>query len=193
MDTILNAEKRKLVEDHLYLVSAILRTAIRSNESIPDLSYDDLYQTGCLALCHAAIQYDESRGASFATFATKVMKNALISCCRQAAHRREKLEYLDAPLQDGENLTYTDLLADEKAAFSTNTDTEILDLLACAEKRCSGVTEKGIISLKLRCMGYTNPEIAAIYSTRSNHVAAWISKATHFLREDKEFLYHLSA
>lgn len=193
MDTILNAEKRKLVEDHLYLISAILRTAIRPNESIPDLSYDDLYQTGCLALCHAASRYDKDRGASFATFATKVVKNALISCCRQAAYRQEKLEYLDAPLQDGENLTYADLLADEKAAFTTNTDTEILDLLTCAEKRSSGVTGKGIISLKLRCMGYTNPDIAAIYGTRSNHVAAWISKAARFLREDKDFLYRLSA
>lgn len=54
MNAIMNEEKRKLVEAHIWLVRSVILSSIRPNEGIPEMGYDDLYQTGCEALCHAA-------------------------------------------------------------------------------------------------------------------------------------------
>lgn len=193
MNAIMNEEKRKLVEAHIWLVRSVILSSIRPNEGIPEMGYDDLYQTGCEALCHAALCYDESRGASFATFATKVVKNALISHCRRVTREREGLEYLESPISAGSTLTHADLLEDEKAAFAEDNDWEICRILRDAEAKSSGVTRKGIVSLRLRCLGYTNADISKVCGVRSNHVAAWISKASKALRADQDFLQRLSA
>lgn len=193
MNAIMNDEKRKLVEEHAWLVRIVILSSIRPNESVPGLEHDDLYQTGCEALCHAALCYDESRGASFATFATKFVKNALISHCRRVMREREGLECLDAPLSADSPLTRADLLEDKKAGFADDNDWEICRLLRDAETKSSGVTRKGIVSLRLRCLGYSNADISKVCGARSNHVAAWISKASKYLRADQEFLQRLSA
>lgn len=54
-----------------------------------------------------------------------------------------------------------------------------------AGERCSGTTRKGIEALALKCRGHTGVEIAARYGVAPNHVAAWISKATKMLREER--------
>ena len=72
------------MEDHLYLVRNIVLSTMCINEAIQGLGYDDLYQTGCEALCYAAMRYRKDRGASFATFADVVIKNKLISHCRKS-------------------------------------------------------------------------------------------------------------
>lgn len=73
--SVMNEQEKKLVEDHLYLVKNIVRATMSINESIQGLGYDDLFQTGCEALCHAALHYRADRGATFATFADVVIKN----------------------------------------------------------------------------------------------------------------------
>ena len=37
----------------------------------------------------------------------------------------------------------------------------------------------------MKCRGHTGVEIAARYGVRPNHVAAWISRATKMLREER--------
>lgn len=46
---------------------------------LPDGEFDDLCQEGRMALYRAAISYDKSKGASFSTFASVCMTNAMIS------------------------------------------------------------------------------------------------------------------
>ena len=45
------------VEDYLYLVSTVIFLYITPHTDITGMEYDDLYQTGCLALCDAAASY----------------------------------------------------------------------------------------------------------------------------------------
>ena len=43
MNYCLNAEQQELVEQHLDLVSIIIRKYIRTNEQVRGLEYEDLY------------------------------------------------------------------------------------------------------------------------------------------------------
>lgn len=180
--SLMNAQEQSLVETHLYLVRNIVLGTMSINESIQGLGYDDLYQTGCEALCYAALRFQTDRGASFATFAEIVIKNQLISHCRKFIRLQTPLSYLDAPLADDSELTFADTLPDtNEHAIS---DFETIYLLTETGKNYKGISQKGMEALKLKCMGHTGVEIAAYYGVKPNHIAAWISRAVSKLRTD---------
>ena len=172
----------KLVEEHLYLVRNIVLGCMTLNESIQGLGYDDLYQTGCEALCHAAQNYREDGGAAFATFANTAVRNYLLSHCRRVMRIQKPLKYLEEPVEDGSRLTYADSLADE--GWHALSDADIFLILSDAESRYSGICRKGIKALQMKCMGHTRKEIAACYGVKPNHVSAWISRAASRLRAE---------
>lgn len=190
---VLSCTEQKLVEEHLYLIRPLILNLIHQNEDVQGLGYDDLYQTACEALCHAALKYQDCRGASFATFARIVIRNYLLSHCRSITRIQKPLEYLDAPAQPDSTFTYAEVIADSTQILPENTDTELLELLRDTELQYSGSTQKGIHALYCKCLGHTNVEIAAHYQVRSNLVAAWISKAAKKLRQDKRFICLLKA
>lgn len=188
---VLSRTEQKLVEEHLYLIRPLVLNVVHLNENVQGLGYDDLYQTACEALCHAAMKYQDSRGASFPTFASIVICNTLLSHCRSISRIQTHLEYLDAPAASDSTLTYTEILADETQPMPDGTDSEALGLLKDARLRYSGSARKGIEALYLKCLGHTNMEIAENCGVRPNLVAAWISKAAGKLRKDKRFIYLL--
>jgi RNA polymerase sigma factor (sigma-70 family) len=178
--TIMNIHEKQLVETHLYMVRSIVLGTMSINESIQGLGYDDLYQVGCEALCHAAMHYRDGYGASFATFADTVIKNRLISHCRKMTRIQSHLRYLDMPLSDDLCTIFSNTL--QKEDGNAMSDVETLYLLSEAEKHYSGISQKGIKALKLKCMGHSNIEIADYYGVKPNHIAAWISRAVSKLR-----------
>jgi len=183
--TIMNAHQKKLVEDHLYLVKNIVLSSMNINESVQGLGYDDLYQTGCEALCNATLHYRADRGAAFATFADTVIRNQLLSHCRKAAKDQKPILYLEAPTADNNELTFADTLpCKTDHALS---DLETISLLSDMAKHYSGISKKGMEALTLKCMGHTNPEIAAYYGVKPNYIAAWISRAIKKLHNDSYF------
>lgn len=183
--SVLNTQEKQLVEDHLYLVKKIVSATMAVNESIQGLGYDDLFQTGCEALCYAATHYSKDRGATFVTFADVVIKNRLISHCRKVTRLQAPINYLDAPLADDPKLTYADVLPN--ANDHSLSDFEIFYLLTEAEQHYSGISRKGIEALKLKYKGHTGIEIARYYGVKPNHIAAWISRAITKLRTDNFF------
>lgn len=180
--SVMNMQEKKLVEDHLYLVKNIVLATISVNESVQGLGYDDLFQTGCEALCDAARHYRKDRGAAFATFANTVIRNHLISHCRKVVRLQASTRYLDAPMGENEELNYADILPD--TGNHAISDFETFYLLTEAEKCYSGISQKGIEALKLKCMGHTGVEIARYFGVKPNHIAAWISRAVNKLRAD---------
>ena len=54
----LTPDQKKLAENHLSIVHWIIRENISVNDSIYGFEYDDLYQEGCIWLCHAAASYN---------------------------------------------------------------------------------------------------------------------------------------
>ena len=103
-------QEKIMVIDNLDLVRNTIVGVISRNESIQGMGYDDLFQTGCEALCHAAINYQAKRGASFRTFASLVIRNRLLSHCRVVNRLQAPLEYLEEPLHDAEGATLGDTL-----------------------------------------------------------------------------------
>lgn len=191
MSVVMNEQERKLVEEHLYLVKNIVLATMSINESVQGLGYDDLFQTGCEALCHAALHYKADRGAAFATFADVVIKNKLLSHCRKITRLQTTMLYLDAPSPEYPELTLGDTLPEKND--HTLSDFETLYLLTQAGEHYHGVTQKGMNALKLKCRGHTNVEIARYYGVKPNHVAAWLSRAVSKLRADGFYLQHEGA
>jgi RNA polymerase primary sigma factor len=68
----MEAKIAALVQDHLYIASYMARK-IKNNA----LTYEDLYQEGCIGLIKAAEKFDDSRGVKFSTYANWWVKQAI--------------------------------------------------------------------------------------------------------------------
>jgi len=182
----LSPEQQALVESHLSIVQWVIRDSIYVNEAVYGFEYDDLYQEGCILLCLAAASYNPCL-AQFPTYAKKVVRNGLVSYCRQT-HGRQKhftsLEFNEhgEPAMNRQTLNHPD-----DSALLTDT-METLELLHSASKDYQGVTKLGIEALKMKVQGYGISEIAALYRAPPSHVGAWISRASQKLRKNPAFL-----
>ena len=185
-DTRLTEAQQELVENNLSLVYWVIMESIHVNETIYGFGYEDLYQEGCIWLCHAATTYNPARSL-FPTYARKIVRNGLLSYCRQMCFRQRRFTYLTVGLH-GELLADGELVMPSDNFHVQINMIETLDLLACAEKKYQGVTRLGIEALKLKLKGMSVSEIAGLYHVPPPHVGAWISRATQKLRRDTPFL-----
>lgn len=185
----LNAEQQKMVEQHLDLVSIIIRKYISVNEQVRGLEYDDLYQYGCLALCKAAYLYDGR--VKFETFAGTVIRNALLDECRKAmANYSRSLSY-DASVDsdDDDEDTFAGMLGDTSDMNDQLFCEELMSIVQTAKKTHKGAVLKGIEAIELQIKGYTGAEIAEMYGVKNNNVTSWISKARGVLRKEYSGYY----
>ena len=182
----LTREQRELVENNLSLVYWVIMESIHVNETIYGFGYEDLYQEGCIWLCHAAATYDPVR-SRFPTYAKRIVRNGLLSYCRQMCFRQRRFTYLAVGLH-GELLADGEPILPQDDFHAQVNMIETLDLLAYAEKKYQGVTKLGIEALKLKLKGMSVSEIASLYHVPPPHVGAWISRATQKLRKDTPFL-----
>ena len=182
----LTREQQELVENNLSLVYWVIIESIHVNETIYGFGYDDLYQEGCIWLCHAAATYDPAR-SRFPTYAKRIVRNGLLSYCRQMCFRQRRFTYLAVGLH-GELLADGEPILPPDEFLAQVNMIETLDLLACAEKKYQGVTKLGIEALKLKLKGMSVSEIAGLYHVPPPHVGAWISRAAQKLRKDTPFL-----
>ena len=175
---VLTAEQQFLVENSLEFVHWTIANLIpKSNYR---MEYDDLFQEGCVALCHAAASYHG--GTSFKTYAITVIRNHLIDCCRKQASWHK---YISEQSLDDPDASLPTPVCTDHAHFS-NVDTSAV-LTAC-KKHYRGVAKLGIDALVLKTKGFDCKDIAALYHTSSNNVGAWISRAAKKLRSDPDFL-----
>lgn len=181
--TILTLEQQFLAEQNLDLVRWTIRRHIEVNEAVCGMGWDDLYQEGCEALCHAAASYDGRKGVQFATYAGMVIRNHLLDHCRvlQSKGRSAQVISLDDCGEDG-------LSRGQLAAYD-DTDRQ-MDRLCMAQflehgrRNYSGTARLGIEAMELKVMGYSGSDIARLYGVKPNLVGAWISRAAEKLRHD---------
>ena len=76
-DIALTDTQRDMVEANMDVVRWAIHTSVQVNEQRYGFGYDDLFQEGCIWLCKAAVTYDPDGGASFPTYAQKVVENGL--------------------------------------------------------------------------------------------------------------------
>ena len=72
-------ENNMLVKTHLDLVNGMAKSLMKNNQHCDWLTEDDLLGAGYEALVAAARAYDASREASFKTYATTCIKNAMVA------------------------------------------------------------------------------------------------------------------
>ncbi|MCI8287382.1 MAG: sigma-70 family RNA polymerase sigma factor [Lachnospiraceae bacterium] len=182
----LTMEQQILVENHLSIVHWTIRESIYVNKAIYGFEYDDLYQEGCILLCHAAATYDSSL-AKFSTYAKKVVRNGLITYCRQICDQQkyfttQALDEHSASIAENSTSTHPDTFT-----IATNT-METLELLSSSSRNYRGVARQGIEALKLKVQGYGISDIATLCHAPPTYVGAWISRATQKLRKNPAFL-----
>lgn len=184
--TPLTLTHQELVTQHLAVVHWVIHESIHVNEHIYGLAYDDLYQEGSIWLCKAAVTY-QAGIAKFPTYAKRVVKNGLISYCRQLTGSESRSSHLMI-LEDGD-------FAADGSRIETQDDftrqislLETLDLLESRRNSYRGVTQLGIIALELKIKGMGISDIASLYGVPPSHVGAWISRSLQKLRNDEYFL-----
>jgi RNA polymerase sigma factor (sigma-70 family) len=72
-------ENNMLVETHLGLVKAVAKYLMKNNQHCDWLTEDDLVGAGYEALVAASRAYDASREASFKTYASTCIRNAMLA------------------------------------------------------------------------------------------------------------------
>ena len=70
---------KRLVKRHLALVSKMAEQFMKENSNIDGLTEEDLLSAGYEALVAAERTFDASREASFKTYATTYIKNAMLA------------------------------------------------------------------------------------------------------------------
>lgn len=180
----LTAAQQRLVEENLAVVERVLRFNVRVNPCIAGLSYEDLYQEGCVWLCNAALTFDPAR-SSFASYARQVVQNGLIGYCRNVLSKYQHTVLLG----DLEPAVLTAL--EVQNAISSHTKCETPLLLVATESQYSGVTRKGVHALALQVSGMPLSAVAVRMSVPPNHVSAWISRAVRKLRNNESFFSSL--
>lgn len=179
----LTANQQAMVEETLQLVHWTIRRYIDVNEGVCGMGYDDLFQEGCEALCHAAASYDAHTGTQFSTYAGTVIRNHLLDHCRalQAKRRTAQVVSLD---DYGEDRT-----AGEFLIAWDDTDRQLdrlclTQMLEYGRRTYTGAARLGIEAMELKVKGYTGTDIARLYGVKPNLVGAWISRATEKLKKD---------
>lgn len=178
----LTREQQLLVENNLSVVHWVIVNNIHVNSSIYGMSYEDLYQEGCICLCRAAVTYNATR-AMFSTYAKKVVCNGLISYCRRQCDKEKHFVHLEVG-EDGELL----MGKPDCSAVDSFTTLETLDLLESRKTSYKGISRLGIEALILKIHGYSITDIAGFYGVPPSHVGAWISRSSKKLRGDPAFM-----
>lgn len=179
----LTAGQQAMVEENMQLVHWTIHRYIDVNECVCGMGYDDLYQEGCEALCHAAASFDAQAGVQFPTYAGTVIRNHLLDHCRtlQAKRRNAPVISLDGCGEDGTTR--------EHLISYDDTDRQmdrlcLAQLLEHGRNTYSGTARLGIEAMELKVRGYTGTDIARLYGVQPNLVGAWISRATEKLKKD---------
>lgn len=181
MEFTLNEHQRQRVEDHLALVEQVLRRSIKTNETVDGMGHDDLYQEGCIALCRAAVSYQEEMGA-FPAYARTVIRNYLLDRCREIQSARKNLPLLSLD-------AFAEMGAPEPVSpFHTEdliSDVSSDALLSHFRNRYHGTARLGIEAMELRVRGYSCADIAKLYQKKPNYIGACISRAAEKLRRER--------
>lgn len=176
----LTESQKDLITEHMDLVAQVIHKHIYRNLSDPDMSWDDLYQTGCLALCKAAQHHNVSK--PFGPYAARTIRNALIDYCSKNLRYRQWIYTTD---------TLPDIPVSDDAILPLF-EQELTTFVQEQGNHSAGIIQKGVFSLLLKSRGYTSAELSKEFGTSANSVRAWMSLASKKLREEPE-LYKLLA
>ncbi len=156
--------QRSMVEANMDVVRWAIRTSIQVNEQRYGFGYDDLFQEGCIWLCKAAVTYDPDGGASFPTYAQRVVENGLRTYCR-LQHSKERRSFPVSEIFDTEADGHRAMTSGIRSLQEQLAEVDALSLLESAKQQYNGVARLGIEAIQLKFIGLSNTDIAAYERT----------------------------
>lgn len=172
MSQTLNEQQRKLVEDNHNLIYSFMNSRHLSTDDI-----EDWYGVVAIALCKAAMTYDDSRDIKFATYAYRCMQNAVSHQKRHNANQIVPAFSLDDTV-DGVGSTIGEIVADRQDPFF---DVYVKDALEAATKHMDD-RNKRIVDMVIR-QGYDQSAVAKHYGISRQRVSEIIKPVLEKLRE----------
>lgn len=162
MSKVLNDAQRKLVEDNHNLIYSFLNSRHLSLDSV-----EDWYGTAAIGLCKAALTYDESRGAKFATLAYVCMDNEVRMVMRNNRKCIVADYSLDYEYGNGEGtMELADIIPDNRDFYYP---IYLNDAIKIVTQKLSD-RDKEILNLVIYS-GKTNTEIAKMYNLSQQTVS----------------------
>lgn len=194
---VMTEKHKELVEKNYNLIHHVLKKFI-----FPKDKYEDYEQIGALALCKAALLYDESKGFKFTTFAVSYIKYSLLTYFRTYEMSLIKLPlkvYQDTISGKKRNIrydSYEEILESTTSNWEPRSDQnesvqhleeQIVDDLYI-ESVLSTLTEEEAKMFDYLLEGYSQSDIAKIYNcSRANiniKIQAIRKKLRHILEEE---------
>lgn len=181
--------EKELAEKHLALVPQVVSALTKPYKNISLDEIEELTQIGNLALCKAAMHYDNLR--PFPAYAKVVIRHEIYDHWRKCIPHKEQVAFLDSAKRGMiEQDDY--MLPTTASPEQTVINRYLADYLAELKKQNNTAFKKGIDSLILKQHEYNSTDLGKIYGVPSNHVRTWISQAKKVLQKD-EILYSLIA
>lgn len=145
-DLIIKAQQGDLAAENAVALSymSLTKSIARSFGAIGIADTDDLAGYGMLGLIRAIRTYDTTAAASFKTYASKCVKNAIVDATRKAANKVEEVN-LDDEFQTSD--------ADPENLFLEN---EASSLLLDAISSTLTPTELAVLRLHIECLSYAD-------------------------------------
>lgn len=176
--------EEQLINDTLPLVDIIIKTKIQINNNYIGISYDDLYQNGCIALIQAVKKFNPSFNIKFETFASTVIYHKLIDEYRKhKVYTKYCNHYITMAASDSENnMCYT------MQTFQEDIEEKALEILEKAISYTKGNVQLGMKIIRYRIIGYSNQEIADKIGIKMTTLYAAISQARKKLKTDPDLI-----
>lgn len=163
-------EQQKIVEANMGLVGKVIKEKVRRLGQPDTPSYEDLFQTGCIGLCKAAIT---DRGGCFSTYAYRLIWNEI--CDELIRNTRLVL--------NEQSTDTVDVLSEAASAHPDPlTISDLRHSIGQAKAKAQGGTARGIQCLELTVQGHTSKEIGAIVGANPGTVRMWITRARKYLK-----------
>ena len=169
--------REKIIVNYLDLVYSIINE-MKLN--------DDFFSDGCIGLIKAVDSYDTNKDVKFITYATKCIRNYIITELRNNSENVKTFSLNDAinVNNDGDSTTIEDTLYDEEYDVLNNyllkEEYDELRLIL------SNLNEKELTIINLyygfNCERLTQKEIALIFNTSSANISRLIKKIEAKLR-----------
>lgn len=174
----LNEEQRKKAEENMGLVGKVIKDRVHGLGRPGMVSFDDLFQTGCVGLCKAAAT---DRGGCFSTYAYRLIWNEI----SDALVRHGRMSRREWELAKTENL---EGWVKDSPVWEQAYARELHDILSSAGKRAGGAVSFGIRALELSAQGYGSREVGQIMEAQPGTVRMWMTRARRYLKDRPNIL-----
>ena len=148
----------------------------------------DQFYTFYVRFCLVSLSPDG--GASFPTYAQKVVENGLRTYCR-LQRSKERRCFPVSEIFDTEADSRRAMASGIRSFQEQLAEVDVLSLLESAKQQYDGVARLGIEAMQLKFIGLSNTDIAAHYGIKANYLGAAVHRAAERLKSNKEFLQSL--